>query len=259
MGDTLRGMDRSWVDRLADDLAASRAELAGLAMLVVGGIVVAVVVVGGLSSRIATPGDGAPVAGPEDVDGSVGGAIVPSAAPTPTPGPVVVHVTGAVAAPAVLELPAGSRLVDAVDAAGGARGDAALEVLNLARPLVDGQRLHVPTTAEAAAAAPSDRASPDAVAAPPVTLDPGTGLPATAGTATPGVEAGATTADGLLDLNLATTDNLEELPGVGPVLAGRIVDWRDQHGAFEEVGQLRDVTGIGEARFQDLAPLVVVP
>lgn len=250
-------MDRSWVDRLADDLAASRAELAGLALLVVGGIVVAVVVVGGLPARtgITTEAGGSE----EVLDRPPDGAIVPSVAPSPTPGPVVVHVTGAVAAPAVLELPAGSRLVDAVDAAGGARGDAALEALNLALPLVDGQRLHVPTAAEAAAAAPTDGASPDAAAAPPVTLDPGTGLPATAGIASPGVEQGPVTADGLLDLNRATTDDLEELPGVGPVLAGRIVEWRDQHGAFEEVGQLRDVTGIGESRFQDIAPLVAVP
>lgn len=259
---TLGRMERSWVDRVADDLAASRAELAGLAVLLVGGIVLAVVVVGRVPV-VSAPGSpaGSPGAVGELAAVAEDGAatpVLPSAAPSPTPPPVVVHVTGAVRAPTVVTLAAGARLVDAIDAAGGAGEDAALDVLNLAQVLGDGQRLHVPTLDEVAEAEAAVDVQDPGVATG-ATPDWGPD-PATPGAATtPGAAPGTSTADGLLDLNLATVAELEELPGVGPVLAGRIVAWRDDNGGFTEVGQLRDVTGIGEARFQDLVALVDVP
>jgi competence protein ComEA len=169
---------------------------------------------------------------------------LPSQQPGPTPGPseLVVHVAGLVAAPGVHRLPAGARVGDALAAAGGAAGGAALDGLNLARPLVDGEQIVV-----GAPAAGPPAAGPTAAG-----TGPGSG-PAAGGAAE-----GAVRPDGRLDLNLATLEDLDELPGVGPVLAERIVSHRESIGRFSEVGELRDVSGIGEKTFQDLAELVTV-
>jgi competence protein ComEA len=149
--------------------------------------------------------------------------------------PLVVHVAGAVGAPGLYELPGGARVADALEVAGGPLPEATLDALNLARPLNDGEQLHVPV-----AAAPGEAAAPAAAA---------------------GGALGAPSAvrpDGTLDLNRATVDELDELPGIGPVLADRIVSHRETVGPFTEVGELRDVPGIGEKTFQELAPLVAV-
>ncbi|GAA3964884.1 ComEA family DNA-binding protein [Thermobifida alba] len=147
-------------------------------------------------------------------------------APPGSPGTVVVHVGGEVESPGVVTLPAGSRVADAIDAAGGLRSDADPGLLNLARPLVDGEQVLVGVT-------PS---------------------PVPGGPAVPGRPAG----DGRIDLNTATAEQLQTLPGIGPVLARRIVEHRDSIGGFTSVEQLRDVTGIGDRRFDDLRDLVHV-
>jgi competence protein ComEA len=145
---------------------------------------------------------------------------------------IVVHVTGAVSAPGLYHLPGGTRVEDALTAAGGPQPGAALDALNLARPLTDGEQVIVPLTP-----APGAASSPQAPSGGP--------LP-------------AKRPDGTLDLNRATVEELDELPGVGPILAERIVSRRKERGGFTSVGQLRDVPGIGEKTFQELAPLVGV-
>ena len=138
---------------------------------------------------------------------------------------VIVHVIGRVRRPGVVTLPFGSRVMDAVEAAGGLREGASIGDLNLARVLVDGEQVVVGRQANApAAVSPS---SPTAT-------------------------------DGLLNLNVATAAELEALPGVGPVLAGRIVDWREANGPFPSVEILGEVTGIGDALLAQLRPLVRV-
>jgi competence protein ComEA len=139
---------------------------------------------------------------------------------------LVIHVSGAVADAGLVTLPAGSRVGDAVLAAGGADADAQLERLNLARPLVDGEQIHVPR--------------------------PGEDLPARAGTASRGV-----LPDGRIDINLASAEELVTLPGIGPARAQAIIATRDEQ-PFRVPGDLRRVPGIGEATFQRLAPLVAV-
>jgi len=142
---------------------------------------------------------------------------------TPQPSVVVVHVLGDVRRPGLVTLPSGSRVADAVEAAGGLRKGGSTGSLNLARTVVDGEQVMV---------------SRDAAAAP----GPG----------------GGGTAAGPLDLNTATADQLDELPGVGPVTAERILAWRTEHGRFASVDQLREVSGIGAVTFERLAPLVRV-
>nr|WP_279589662.1 ComEA family DNA-binding protein [Cellulomonas uda] len=140
---------------------------------------------------------------------------------------VVVDVAGEVVRPGVVRLPAGSRVVDAIEAAGGATGGADLARLNLARVLVDAEQVLVPR--------------------------PGDPLP---GGPTSG-SSSASSAGALVDLNLADAATLDTLPGIGPVLAGRIVEHRTQR-PFGSVDELVDVPGIGTALLEQLRDLVRV-
>jgi competence protein ComEA len=145
---------------------------------------------------------------------------------------VVVHVAGAVTKPGVVTLRAGSRVVDAIDAAGGARANADLDRLNLAAKLSDGERVAVPV-----------RGQP----APP--LEP----TATSGDASSGADPSTP-----VNLNTASLSELETLPGIGPTLAQAIIDERERAGGFRSVDDLRRVRGIGDARFAQVQPLVTV-
>jgi competence protein ComEA len=146
---------------------------------------------------------------------------LPSAAPTD----VVVDVAGKVRHPGLYRLPPGARVDDAVRRAGGALRGVELSSLNLAARVVDGQQILV-------------------------------GLPPVAAPGGTGAGGASAAAAGPVSLNSATSDELEVLPGVGPVLAQHILDWRTAHGGFTSVDQLNDVPGIGEVKFADLRSLV---
>lgn len=141
------------------------------------------------------------------------------------PTTIVVHVSGWVVSPGLVELPAAARMGDALAAAGGARPGARLDSVNLAQPLGDGQQLVVP--------------GPGDVPAGPT----GAGDPA----------------GGLININAATAAELEALPGVGPVLAERIVAHRQDMGPFQTVEDLLGVSGIGEAKLASIRDLVAAP
>ena len=151
---------------------------------------------------------------------------------------IAVHVAGAVQTPGVVELGASARVIDAVEAVGGARPDGDLDRLNLAAKLVDGTRVYVPKLGEADPGVVR-RSSGDAA---------GSG-----GTGDPGPAPGAK-----VNLNTATQAQLEELPGIGPTYAQAIIAERERRGGFTSVNELRSVRGIGDKRFADLAPLVTV-
>jgi competence protein ComEA len=151
---------------------------------------------------------------------------------------VVVHVVGQVARPGLVRLRPGARVADAITAAGGATKRADLAALNLARPVTDGEQVHVPRPGET----------------PLAPQGPGPPGPASGGAAGGGVEAG----DGLVNLNSADQATLETLPGVGPVLAQRILEWRLEHKRFTSVEELREVSGIGDKVFASLQPKVTV-
>jgi competence protein ComEA len=146
--------------------------------------------------------------------------MAPAGAAAPA-SPLTVHVSGAVAIPGVVRVPAGSRVADAIAAAGGIVPAADPGSVNLAAPVRDGQQVVVPRR--------GDGSSP-------------------------------TTADaGGIRLNTASVTELERLPGVGPVLAGRIAGYRDEHGPFDTVEGLLDVPGIGEVKLAALRDAVIVP
>jgi competence protein ComEA len=161
--------------------------------------------------------------------------------PVPTMLPLRVHVTGAVAVPGVYALPPGSVVDDAVRVAGGAAAEADLDRLNLARLLKDGDQVLVP----AAGATPPARVESAA----------GGGAEPAAGGAEPAAPAAST---GPINVNTATQEELEALPGIGPALAARIVEHRNQHGPFASVEALVDVSGIGPAKLDVIRDLVRV-
>ncbi|MET8613500.1 ComEA family DNA-binding protein [Streptomyces misionensis] len=149
---------------------------------------------------------------------------------SPTPGgEIVVDIGGKVREPGVRRLPAGSRVADALRAAGGVRPGVDTDGLNRARFLVDGEQVLVggpgPAGGQGAGGAPAGPAAPSGPA-------------------------------GQISLNTATEDQLDTLPGVGPVLARHIIDYRTRHGGFRSVDELRQVNGIGDRRFTDLRNLV---
>jgi competence protein ComEA len=155
-------------------------------------------------------------------------ALSPSPLPQPAAPEVVVSVAGRVARPGLIRLPDGTRVADALGAAGGPLPDTDLMGLNIARRLSDGEQILIGVP-------PPPGQSPDGAA--------------------PSTPSGAS---GKVDLNTATLEQLDVLPGVGPVTAQRILDWRAAHGRFTSVDQLREVTGIGQARLARLKDLVRV-
>jgi competence protein ComEA len=180
------------------------------------------------------PSQPAPTAAVVRVTGDAVPASTPSPAdvvPLPTPGgaPVFVHVVGQVRHPGLVRLESGARLADALRKAGGPTRRADLARVNLARLVADGEQIFVPRPGQA----------------PPV-AQPG---PAGGAAASPGPSAP-------VDLNTADEAALDALPGVGPVIAGRIVAWRQEHGRFTSVEELTEVSGIGDATLDRLRPLV---
>lgn len=177
------------------------------------------------SPLVAAASAGPAGAGWPSADGAATGSTPGSASGSPSPGVLVVDVAGKVRHPGVTTLPVGSRVVDAIRKAGGARRGVDLAGLNLARVLVDGEQILVGVTPPPGVAASAASAATAA--------------------ATPGQ---------LVNLNTATLEGLEALPGVGPVTAQKILDWRTAHGAFSSVDELLEVDGIGEKTLADLAP-----
>jgi competence protein ComEA len=155
-------------------------------------------------------------------------AATPVVAMRAEPAPVkklLVHVVGAVREPGLYRLDDGSRVDDALQAAGGPKPRANLELINLAAPVADGQQVIVPVRGGDGAAGASAGGLPGAPAGP-------------------------------VHLNSATLEQLDTLPGIGPVTAQKILDYRNEHGAFSSVDELDSVPGIGPARLADLKKLV---
>jgi competence protein ComEA len=190
---------------------------------------------GGAQPAGAAPDPGGGGAAP--VDGAGPGGTLPTVAPggstaRTTGATVAVHVAGRVRHPGVVELPPGSRVMDAISAAGGVTAGADLDAVNLARKLVDGEQIRV--------AARGEHLAPPAAA-------PGQSVPGQ----------GATVPGALVDLNTASAEQLDALPGVGQVTVARIIAYRQAH-PFRTVEELRQVDGIGDRRFAQLKDLVTV-
>ncbi len=168
---------------------------------------------------------------PERIEAAPKPALIASAstAAPKTPAIVVVDVVGKVKTPGIVELAPGSRVIDALKAAGGIKGKPDTTALNMARVLSDGEQILVG-------------------------IKPVQG---TVGSTTPGKPApGGNGAK--VNLNAATIEQLDALPGVGPVTANAIISWRDEHGRFSRIEELMEVKGIGPATMADLKPFVMI-
>ncbi|MDQ3991125.1 MAG: helix-hairpin-helix domain-containing protein [Actinomycetota bacterium] len=161
-------------------------------------------------------------------DGTSEGPSGAAPAPTPSPAAIHVHVAGAVGVPGVYEFREGDRVVDAIERAGGPRRGAQLAALNLAALLVDAQQVYVPRKGESS---------------PPGGSGSGGGGP-------PG--------EAKINVNAASPQELEELPGIGPVLAERIYDHREKNGPFTRPEDLLEVSGIGEKRLEAIVDLIAL-
>ena len=145
---------------------------------------------------------------------------------------IVIAIEGAVGTPGVYELPGGSRVQNAVNAAGGLTANADLASVNPAAPLEDGERVIVPFKATPAPVVEANATRPEGQSDP--------------------------SATGPLNINTASADELDELPGIGEVIAERIVEYRESHGAFSSIEELAEVSGISERMVDDLQPLITV-
>jgi competence protein ComEA len=181
------------------------------------------------------------------------GSTPPSAnlATTPTQSATIfVHVTGEVAKPGVVEIPFGARVVAALEKAGGVKSGQKIENVNLARIAIDGEQIYFganrttrPRPASSTAAAPARVTKPGAMPTPAIPATPTAPQPAKSN---------------LINLNSATATDLELLPGIGPVLAKRIIEFRKSHGGFLNVQGLLEVKGIGDKTFKEISAHVTV-
>jgi len=150
--------------------------------------------------------------------------IEPSPSPIPTPAQLAVHVTGAVLNPGVYYLPEGSRIEEALQAAGGPTAEADLSRVNLAQRVHDEEQIYVPEVGEESPPMPS----------------------------------GSPSEGGPININTASAAGLETLPGIGPTLAQSIVDYREAHGPFAAIEDIKNVWGIGEGLFNEIRDLITV-
>jgi competence protein ComEA len=152
--------------------------------------------------------------------------------PPPSPSPIQVHVIGAIASPGVYSLPPDSRVADALEAAGGSLPEAFLQTLNLAAFITDGMQIFVPF--QPTATIPGDTSGVQGT--PATTID----------------------SSNPININLASQEELERLPGIGPATAEKIITYRSIHGPFETIEQIMEVSGIGPAKFEQIRELITI-
>jgi len=178
---------------------------------------------------------------------------------------IFVHISGAVYQPGVVSLPAGSRLIDGVNLCGGLSNDAASDYVNLAAPLLDGTHVHIPTQTDIDALRDQDvvperelLAGNDLVGQ---ATSQGSGATSGQGQQTnPGSQGAASDRNQSgfpVDINSADSATLQTVPGIGPVTAQRIIDYRNQHGSFDSLDDLLQVSGIGAKRLADMRPYLI--
>lgn len=210
--------------------------------------------VGGLPVASSGASGGVAAAGGATPADAAASTALGGASTTTTLAELAVHVAGAVNVPGVVRVSSAARVVDAIAAAGGPRGDADLNRINLASPLHDGSWIYVPALGETAV----PTVPPGTGTAGTGTAGSGTAGSGTAGSGPDNVGGSSSGAPAAVNINTATAQELETLPGIGPATAAAIVAHRDKAGPFRSPAALDDVRGIGPAKVEALLDLVVV-
>lgn len=221
-------MERKWLERWRDAARASPSEVVLL-------LLVGIAVVGGSALVFVRKSEPPPPPIQRLRSSEDAGHVNPSQAESAPAKTVLVHVAGLVAAPGVYELPGGSRVKDAIAAAGGPKDGGDIDALNLAASLSDGQKITVGKPGEPVEMAAAPMGGPGS-----------------------GVWGESVPASAKVNLNTATAAQLDTLPSIGPVLAERILAFRQQAGGFRSISQLKDVTGIGSKKYEGIKDLVTV-
>lgn len=214
----------------------------------IGIVTVVVLILGGIAFQLFRPGAADVPRGPVKLIHPDGKSSETAANPEPDESRTIsVHVAGKVARAGIYELAPGSRVQDAVDAAGGESDGADLETINLAQKLQDGQQVYI---------APKGQTPPPAVS----TVSGGQSVTVVKASGSSGGGSGIqkykSPGDGTVSINTAGPEDLQHLPGVGPAMAQRIIDYRKEHGGFQSVDELEEVKGIGPKTLAKMKPFV---
>lgn len=156
---------------------------------------------------------------------------------------IVVHITGAVNKEGIVELQEGARIADAIEKAGGAKENADIKNINLATVLEDGMKVHIPTIEETKANSENINVENNASSQ--------------IATETTNITSNIKT-QGKININTATEEELDTLPGIGPSTAAKIIDYRKENGKFKNIEEIKEVSGIGDAKYEKIKELIII-
>ena len=159
---------------------------------------------------------------------------------------IVVHITGAVNKEGIVELQTGARIADAIEKAGGAKENADIKNINLATVLEDGMKVHIPTVEETRANNENIESSKKFANSQVTTA---TQIPDTSSN---------TKKQGKININTATEEELDTLPGIGPSTAAKIIEYRKENGKFKNIEEIKEVSGIGDAKYEKIKELIII-
>lgn len=166
---------------------------------------------------------------------------------------IVVHISGAVNIEGIVELEAGSRIANAIEKAGGVKENADMTDINLAYPLEDGMKIHIPTKEETEANKNNENMIDESY----VTSSSG-GVSSKEDTNSIQGSSKSTTSNEKVNINTATQEELDTLPGIGPSIASKIIDYREQNGKFNSIEEIKEVSGIGDAKYEKIKDSITI-
>ena len=166
---------------------------------------------------------------------------------------IVVHVSGAVNIEGIVELDSGSRIANAIEKAGGVKENADMTNINLAYPLEDGMKIHIPTKEETEANKNNENMIDESY----VTSSSG-GVSSKEDTNSAQGSSKSTTSNAKVNINTATQEELDTLPGIGPSIASKIIDYREQNGKFNSIEEIKEVSGIGDAKYEKIKDSITI-
>lgn len=166
---------------------------------------------------------------------------------------IVVHISGAVNIEGIVELEAGSRIANAIEKAGGVKENADMTDINLAYPLEDGMKIHIPTKEETEANKNNENMIDESYI-----ISSSGGVSSKEDTNSIQGSSKSTTSNAKVNINTATQEELDTLPGIGPSIASKIIDYREQNGKFNSIEEIKEVSGIGDAKYEKIKDSITI-